>query len=221
MKIKSLLLAACMLATTQITFAASKNTTPAKQPAAQTKVPEPQDQAPDFSLKGQDGKTYSLKDFKGKVVVLEWFNNDCPFVEKHYGTNNMQKLQEKYAAQGVVWFSVSSTKKEQAFTEAELAKIYGDRKSKATAILLDSNGDVARAYGAKTTPHMYIINTEGKLVYTGAIDDNDSFSKDAVAKAKNYVGENLDILVGKDKTKTIKNQQTKPYGCSVKIGASA
>jgi peroxiredoxin len=216
MKIKLLLVTLVILLTAQLGIAGSS-----KKETSAIKTLESMSTAPDFSLKGQDGKTYSLKDYKGKIVVLEWFNNDCPFVEKHYGTSNMQKLQEKYTGQGVVWFSVSSTKPEQAFKSEELSKIYADRKAKATAILMDSNGEVARAYGAKTTPHMYIINTEGTIAYMGAIDSNDSFSKDAVAKAKNYVSEALDVLLGKDKTKTIQVPQTKPYGCSVKIGASA
>ncbi len=220
MKTKILVLTAVALLISQFGIAKSNKPEASKETSA-IKTLESMNTAPDFSLKGQDGKTYSLKDFKGKVIVLEWFNNDCPFVEKHYGTNNMQKLQEKYTAQGAVWFSVSSTKSDQAFKPEELSKIYNDRKSKATAILMDSNGDVARAYGAKTTPHMFVINADGTVAYMGAIDNNDSFSKDAVAKAKNYVAEALDVLLGKDKTKTISVPQTKPYGCSVKIGASA
>jgi peroxiredoxin len=205
MKIKSLFIIAALTIMTQLGFAES------------IKTLEPLGKAPDFSLTGQDGKTYSLKDYKGKVVVLEWFNNDCPFVEKHYGTDNMQKLQEKYTNQGAVWFSISSTKKDNALTAQELSKNYADRKSKATAILMDSEGKMARDYGAKTTPHFFIIGTDGKIAYMGAIDDNDSFRKDAVKTAKNYVAEALDILLGKDKTKTIAVPQTKPYGCSVKI----
>lgn len=174
------------------------------------------DQAPDFSLKGQDGKTYSLKDYKGKIVVLEWFNNDCPFVEKHYGTNNMQKLQEKYTGQGIVWFSVSSTKLSQALKAEDAQKIYNDRKAKATAILLDSDGDMARAYGAKTTPHMFIISAEGKIVYAGAIDDKPTFRKDMIDKSKNYVAAALDSLI-KDPKKAIEIPATEAYGCSVKI----
>jgi peroxiredoxin len=220
MKTKSIVITVAFLLVAQFGLAKSSKPEAPKETSA-IKTLESLNVAPDFSLKGQDGKTYSLKDYKGKVVVLEWFNNDCPFVEKHYGTNNMQKLQEKYTSQGAVWFSVSSTKPEQALKAEELTKIYGDRKSKATAILIDSNGDMARAYGAKTTPHMFVINADGSIAYTDAIDNNDSFSKDAVAKAKNYVAEALDVLLGKDKTKTISVPQTKPYGCSVKIGASA
>jgi peroxiredoxin len=191
------------------------------QPAfSHIKTLEVLDQAPAFSLKGQDGKTYSSKDYKGKIVVMEWFNDSCPFVEKHYGTGNMQNLQATYTAsdKGVVWFSVSSTKPTQALRQEDAAKIYADRKSKATALLLDTNGDVARAFGAKTTPHMFVINTDGKIAYMGAIDDNDSFRKDTVKSAKNYVAEALDALLNK---KPIAVPQTKSYGCSVKIGEGA
>ncbi len=172
------------------------------------------DQAPDFSVQGQDGKTYALKDYKGKIVVLEWFNNDCPFVEKHYGTGNMQKLQERYTGQGVVWFSVSSTRLSQALKADDAQKIYNDRKSHATAILLDSDGDIARAYGAKTTPHMFIINGDGKIAYVGAIDDKPTFRKDMIDKSKNYVAAALDAMIAK---KPIEIPATDPYGCSVKI----
>jgi len=218
MKSKIFIFTAALILAAQLGIAKSPKAESPKE-TSPIKTLEAMSVAPDFSLKGQDGKTYSLKDYKGKIIVLEWFNNDCPFVEKHYGTNNMQKLQEKYTGQGVVWFSISSTKPEQAFKPEELSKIYSDRKVKATAILMDSNGDVAKAYGAKTTPHMYIIGTDGNIAYMGAIDNNDSFSKDAVKNAKNYVAEALDVLLGKDKTKTIAVPQTKPYGCSVKIGA--
>lgn len=178
------------------------------------KTLEPGNKAPDFSLTGQDGKTYSLKDYKGKIVVLEWFNNDCPYVEKHYGSNNMQKLQEKYTGQGVTWFSVSSTRPENALDAKELSKIYADRKAKSTAILMDSNGKVAREYGARTTPHLFVIGADGKIAYVGAIDDNDSFRKDTVEGAKNYVSAALDAILGKKKVEV---PQTKSYGCSVKI----
>lgn len=183
----------------------------------ENKVLESSDAAPDFSLKGADGKMYSLKDLKGKVVVLEWFNNECPYVEKHYGTQNMQKLQEKYTKEGVAWLTVSSTKSSNALTADEAKKIIKERSAHQTALLLDSDGTVARLYGAKTTPHMFIINKDGKIAYNGAIDDNTSFRKDTVSGAKNYVSEALDVLLGKSNKKTIEHAETKPYGCSVKI----
>lgn len=172
--------------------------------------------APDFSLKGSDGKLYSLKDFQGKVVVLEWFNDDCPFVKKHYETGNMQKLQEKYTQNGIVWLSISSSKPGKALSEKEAEQIRADRKAKSTALLIDADGTVARSYGAKTTPHMFVINGEGKIVYNGAIDDDSSFKKESVKKAHNYVTEALDFATGKSK-KPLKSAVTRPYGCSVKI----
>ena len=174
--------------------------------------------APEFSLTGQDGKTYALKDYKGKIVVLEWFNNDCPFIVKHYSTQNMQKLQEKYTKEGVVWLTISSTKKENALPQAKAKEIYTATKSHATALLLDDNGDTARAYEAKTTPHMFIIDKEGNIAYDGAIDDQPTPRKDSVAGAKNYVAQDLDILLGKDPKKTkIEVSHNKAYGCSIKI----
>jgi peroxiredoxin len=202
MKIKSLFIASAIALAASLSFAES------------IKTLEPLSKAPDFSLTAQDGKTYSLKDYKGKIVVLEWFNNDCPYVEKHYGTGNMQKLQEKYTAQGVVWLSVSSTKPENAFKAEELSKIHTDRKAKSTAVLMDTNGKMARDYGAKTTPHLYVIGTDGKIAYMGAIDDNDSFRKDTVEKSKSYISAALDAVLGKKKVEV---PQTKPYGCAVKI----
>lgn len=212
MKLKTIVASVTLLLGAQLVLAQKVET---KLPTAKTV--EASDQAPDFSLKGQDGKTYSLKDYKGKIVVLEWFNNDCPYVKKHYDSSNMQEIQKKYTGKGVVWFSVSSTKAENAIKAEELSKIYADRKSKATAILMDTDGSVARAYSAKTTPHLFIINADGKIAYTGAIDDNDSFSKDVIKTSKNFVAEALDVLLGKDKTKIIASPQTKPYGCSIKI----
>lgn len=217
MKIKNTALAIALILASQPSFSKT-STTSTPQASTSIKTLESLSMAPDFSLQGQDGKTYSLKDYKGKIVVLEWFNNDCPYVEKHYGSNHMQKLQKKYADQGVVWFSISSTTFENAIKAEELAKIYIDRKSQAKSILIDSNGDMARAYGAKTTPHMFVINTEGTISYMGAIDNNDSFRKDTIKGAKNYVSDALDVLLSNDKTKTISVPQTKPYGCSVKIG---
>jgi peroxiredoxin len=195
------------------TFAADKKT---ETPATTTQ--QSMKKAPDFTLTSQDGKTHSLKDFKGKIVVLEWFNNDCPFIVKHYVTQNMQKLQEKYIKEGVVWLSISSTKEGSALTTAQAKEIFSATKSHATALLLDTKGDTARAYEAKTTPHMFIIDKDGNIAYDGAIDDQPTPRKDSVKGAKNYVAENLDILLGKDPKKTkIEVSHNKAYGCSVKI----
>ncbi len=171
--------------------------------------------APDFKLKDSYGKEHSLSDFAGKTVVLEWINYDCPFVKKHYDSNNMQSLQEKYTKQGVIWLAIcSSAKGKQGhFTNEEINKRSNDHKAKFTAYLIDENGKVGKMYGAKTTPHMYVINKEGILVYAGAIDDIKSTDKEDIKKANNYVAKTLDeVLTGKEVT----TKSTSPYGCSVK-----
>lgn len=171
--------------------------------------------APDFELQGQDGKTYSLNQFKGKHVVLEWYNKGCPYVKKHYGSNNMQKLQEKYAKAGVVWFSIiSSAPEKQGYMNAK--EVIRDRKEggiKSTATLLDPTGKVGRLYDAKTTPHLFVINPKGEVVYMGAIDSNDSSDPSTIADAKNYVSLALDASM---KNQPIKVSTSRPYGCSVK-----
>lgn len=171
--------------------------------------------APDFELKGQDGKTYSLSSLKGKWVVLEWYNKDCPFVRKHYDSNNMQELQKKYTEKGVTWLNViSSAPGKQGFLSAEDAtKIRKEKNFHSTATLFDPDGKVGTLYGAKTTPHMYIVNPKGLLVYQGAIDDNSSASASDIPGATNYVSTGLDAgMAGKE----IKVTSTRPYGCSVK-----
>ncbi|MCR9141261.1 MAG: thioredoxin family protein [bacterium] len=175
--------------------------------------------APAISLQDSKGATVNLADFKGKVVVLEWINFDCPFVRKHYDkSNNMQTLQKKYTEQGVVWLSINSSApgKQGHFDSAEINKRMQAKGSAATAYLLDSDGKVGRAYGAQTTPHMYIIDTEGVVQYQGAIDSNSSASADTIPDATNYVAQGLDeLLAGKALTTTT----TKSYGCSVKYGS--
>ncbi|MFN8846420.1 MAG: thioredoxin family protein [Bdellovibrionales bacterium] len=171
--------------------------------------------APDFSAQDTSGKSRNLTEQKGKWVVLEWFNKDCPYVKKHYDSKNMQALQKKYTEKGVVWLSViSSAKGKQGHqTAAEALKTQNENGSSATAILLDESGVMGKAYGAKTTPHMYIINPEGQVVYAGAIDDNDSASPKVIPKSKNYVVAALDAGLSGQK---IEMASTKPYGCSVK-----
>jgi peroxiredoxin len=171
--------------------------------------------APDFSLKGHDGKTYKLSDFKGKHVVLEWYNVGCPFVKKHYEPGNMQKLQADYTKKGIVWLQVVSSApgKQGHVTQEEAKKLVKEQKANSTALLMDPNGKVGKMYDAKTTPHMYIINPQGKLVYQGAIDSMPTTDSDDIPKARNYVTEALDALM---KGKTVKVAQTKAYGCSVK-----
>lgn len=173
------------------------------------------EKAPDFSLVDQNGKTHKLSDFKGKYVVLEWFNYECPFVKKHYSEGNMQKLQKEYTGKNVVWLSVvSSAKGKQGHLTAEQAKAkYKELGMSSTAILLDESGLTGKAYGAKVTPHMYVVNPEGALVYNGAIDNNDSSDSKDIATSTNYVAEALTASLKGEK---IKMAQSKPYGCGVK-----
>ena len=128
--------------------------------------------APDFSLIDANGKTHSLSQYKGKYVVLEWFNPECPFVKKHYGSGNMQKLQQQYTGKGVVWLTIDSNAPgtEGNVTPEQAQKITASWKTRQTALLLDPDGKVGRAYGAKNTPDMVIVNPEGKIAYEGAID---------------------------------------------------
>lgn len=173
--------------------------------------------APDFTLKSAGTKDGEIKlsDFKGKVVVLEWLNHGCPFVRKHYDSGNMQNLQKKYVSQNVIWFSVISSApgKQGHVDSAGARKEMVSNKSGATNILLDPTGKVGMLYGAKTTPHMYVINKEGTLVYQGAIDDKPDTDKASVAGAKNYVAEALDLTLA---GKPVAQATTKSYGCSVK-----
>jgi protein-disulfide isomerase len=172
------------------------------------------DVAPDFSLKDVTGKTVKLSDLKGKTVVLEWTNPGCPFVVGHYANGNMQAVQAKYTAKGVIWLTINSTNAshKDAKSPEEFEKVFTEWKSSATANLLDADGTVGQTYGAKTTPHMFIISANGTLAYNGAIDDDRSVNGGANAKI-NYVSAALDeVLAGK----TIETSVTKPYGCSVK-----
>ena len=171
--------------------------------------------APAFSATDSSGKTVSLSDYKGKFVVLEWLNHGCPFVRKHYESGNMQKLQATYTAKGVVWLSVaSSAEGKEGYMTAEQSKTaYEEKHSVATDVILDADGKVGKAFGARTTPHMFIIGPDAKVIYAGAIDDNDSTRASAISGAKNYIAQALDeALAGK----TVSEPSTEPYGCSVK-----
>ncbi len=172
--------------------------------------------APDFSLTDVNGKAVKLSDFKGKNVVLEWTNPGCPFVVKHYGSNNMQTLQKEATGKGVVWLSVNSTaKSHQDYLEpAKLsAKMKGEWKEASSYLLMDDTGKVGQAYAAKTTPHMYVIDPAGKLVYAGGIDDKRTANQADVKTAKNFVRAALDeTLAGKP----VSVATAQPYGCSVK-----
>lgn len=180
------------------------------------------DLAPDFELSNQDGKKVKLSDLKGKIVVLEWLNHGCPFVKKHYDPKfkNMQNLQKRYTANSnLVWYSIISSApgKQGHSTPKEALKEKQDKDSNATAVLLDVDGKVGRLYDAKTTPHMFIIDGSGKLVYQGAIDDKPTSSIEDIPAAKNYVSAALDVLLDpKAKDKKIEVGSTSPYGCSVK-----
>jgi peroxiredoxin len=171
--------------------------------------------APDFTLGGADGKTYSLSGFKGKYVVLEWTNHECPFVRKHYESGNMQAQQKELTAKGVAWLSiVSSAPGKQGNVDAAKAiELTRARGAAPTAVLLDPSADVARKYEAKTTPHMFVIAPSGALIYMGGIDSVATADPDDIAKATPYVKVALaEAMSGKPVT----NASTRPYGCSVK-----
>lgn len=171
--------------------------------------------APSFALTDSNGKEVSLADYQGKTVVLEWTNHQCPFVRKHYASDNMQSLQEKYTQEGVVWLSViSSAPGTEGFVSGDEAnKLTEKRDAHPTKVLLDPSGEVGRLYGAMTTPHMYIITSEGTLVYNGAIDSIRSADQADIAKADNYVDLGLQAVLS---GKPVKTALTRPYGCSVK-----
>ena len=165
------------------------------------------DQAPTFTLSDSAGNQVSLADYSGKVVVLEWLNPDCPFVQRHYKAGTMKNLATKYGAQGVVWLTINSTKYMDAAANAKF-KAANDLPY---PILVDQSGEVGHLYGAMTTPHMYVIDGGGNLVYIGAIDDDPRGNKDG--PSTNYVSAALDeVLAGT----AVSTAETKPYGCSVK-----
>ena len=178
-------------------------------------VPPVGSAAPDFSLTDAKGQTHSLSQYKGKYVVLEWFNPECPFVKKHYGPGNMQKLQEEYTSKGVVWLSIDSSApgKEGSLTAEQAQKTMNEWKTKQTALLLDPEGKAGRAYGAKNTPDMIVINPEGKIVYEGAIDSKATPNPADIPTSTNYVKVALDESMA---GKSVSTATTKPYGCSVK-----
>jgi peroxiredoxin len=174
--------------------------------------------APAFTATDATGKSVSLTDFKGKHVVLEWVNPGCPYVVKHYSGGNMQGTQREATAKGVVWLSVNSTAADARdfLKPAEMAAWMQQQKAAATATLMDADGKVGRAYGARTTPHMYIIDPAGKLVYAGAIDSIPSGRVADIANATNHVKVALaESLAGKP----VSTPVTRPYGCSVKYSS--
>jgi hypothetical protein len=199
MKLTSIALAAILLV-------------PAASARAAAVVGQP---APDFTLTDTAGQSHSLAGLRGKYVVLEWVNYDCPFVGKHYGSGNMQRLQKTYTARGVVWYQVNSSApgKQGAYDAAKAALLGRQKGVASTAYLLDPAGTVGRLYGAKTTPHMFVVDPRGTVIYAGGIDDTPSTDVADIATANNYVAAALDeALAGKPVTVT----SSQPYGCSVK-----
>ncbi|MDB5753255.1 MAG: periplasmic/rane thiol peroxidase-like protein [Ramlibacter sp.] len=171
--------------------------------------------APEIALKDASGKAVKLSDYRGKYVVLEWTNPGCPYVRKHYNSGNMAATQQDAAAKGVVWLSVNSTEKAASdyLEPTKLVAWQKERKVQPTAVLMDEDGTAGKAYGARTTPHMYIVDPQGRLVYAGGIDSIASSNEDDIAKATNYVKQGLaEALAGKPITAAT----TRPYGCSIK-----
>jgi peroxiredoxin len=171
--------------------------------------------APDFTLTAVDGEAVSLSQFRGKYVILEWFNSECPFVQKHYKSGNMQNLQSRYKRHNVIWLSINSTNPEHSnYRDPQRSRdIISQWKAKPTALLLDPDGKVGKAYAARTTPHRYIIDPQGTLVYRGGIDDKPSFSPSDIPSAKTYVAAAFDELLS---GQHVSDNDTRPYGCSVK-----
>ncbi len=181
-------------------------------PVATTGVGAP---APAFTATDSNGKTVNLSDYKGQTVVLEWTNDQCPYVRKFYDTNTMQDLQRAATAKGAVWLTVlSSAKGKQGYVDGAGAnKIMADEKAAPTAYLLDADGALGRLYGAQTSPHMFVIDKDGTLVYAGGIDDQPSVNHSTVKTANNYVKAALADL---DAGQPVKIATAKPYGCGIK-----
>lgn len=171
--------------------------------------------APDFSGTDSTGKTHRLTDYKGKTVVLEWSNPGCPYVMKHYDSNNMQSLQKQATSDGVIWLTVNSSAadKEGYQTPDDANSYMKEKNSMPTARILDPEGTIGHLYGAQTTPHMYVIDKDGTLVYAGAIDSDNSFKPESIQGATNYVSEALNALKA---SKPVEVASTKAYGCGVK-----
>jgi len=192
-----------------LAFVAFTTATPAQ---AAVVVGQP---APDFTGTDTNGKAHKLSDFKGKVVVLEWTNPGCPFVVKHYDSGNMQKLQADATAKDVVWLSINSgAEGKEGHQTGEVGNAYiAEKGAKSTALIIDKTGEIGKLYDAKTTPHMFVIDKDGTLVYDGAIDSDDSFKPETIEGATNYVSAALAAL---ESGTALEPSKTKPYGCSVK-----
>jgi len=178
-------------------------------------APVPGQPAPAFRGVDVNGKPVSLADFRGKTVVLEWNNPNCPFVQKHYTSGNMQSLQQKNTAAGVVWLAINSTAESHSdyMAPAKLAAWFGEQKAAPTAVVMDPKGEIGRAYGAKVTPHMYVIDAKGTLVYAGAIDDKRSANPADIKTSTNHVAVALgEVAAGK----AVTTSTTTAYGCTIK-----
>lgn len=171
--------------------------------------------APDFAVKDANGVEQKLSAYRGKAVVLEWSNFECPYVQKHYGTGNMQALQAEATAKGVVWLMVNSAPRGKGghLEGLEAIKELADQKAKPTAYLIDDKSAIGRAYDARNTPQMFVIDTNGRIAYMGAIDDKPTANKADVKKARNYVREAVAAVA---EGKLVQVASTRPYGCSVK-----
>lgn len=178
-------------------------------------APHPGQPAPDFTLADSEGTQHKLSELKGKFVVLEWLNQDCPFVKKHYNSGNMQALQKEYTGKDVQWFTIISSApgKQGHMTPPEAQAHRKAHASSPTAILFDEDGKTGRLYGAKVTPHMFVINPDGILVYAGAIDDRKSTDMADIAGAKNYVKQALDEAMS---GQPVSAPTSVAYGCTIK-----
>lgn len=176
--------------------------------------------APAFSLPDQDGKTHSLADFRGKTVVLEWTNHDCPFVRKHYYSGNMQRFQREAAERGIVWLSIASSPPgEQGHVTPEQARtLTSEREAAPAAVLLDPRSQAARAYGATTTPHMYVVDAEGVLRYMGGIDSVPSNKVEDIARAAPLA---RDAMIAVAEGRPVAQAVTRNYGCAIKYAPAA
>ncbi|MCB0339284.1 MAG: redoxin domain-containing protein [Bdellovibrionales bacterium] len=168
------------------------------------------DKAPLFTLSDQDGAQVQLSDFKGKIVVLEWTNPDCPFVKRHYATGTSKALEARYREKGVVWLAINST----SYMSADESRAFKEANQLPYKILSDFQGNVGRLYGAKTTPHLFVIDQQGAIVYQGAYDDDPRGENSG--SSFNYVAAALDSLF---ENKSVERAETQPYGCSVKYAS--
>ena len=183
-------------------------------------APTPGSLAPAFTLADTNGQEHALADFRGQVVVLEWLNYDCPYVQKHYGGGNMQALQERFTDEGVVWLSVvSSAPGEQGhFSPDDMNARTATEGGVGTAVLLDPTGEVGRMYDAQTTPQMVVIDADGRIAYNGAIDDQPVTNPASLETAASYV---VPAIAAAQQGRTADPATTQPYGCSVKYGPDA